>query len=185
MSPEERRHANNGVWLCQNCAKLVDNDPIRFPLTLLREWKAGAEREALSWIGKSAGPPMASSGLRFELPTPVNPVGHMSAGGIFTSTWNVRVRLIAQGPALDVLEIGLMEEGVGHWVIDEVFRETDRRPVAFPIPVHRSTEFWIRARSPVSSNSRTRVGRITFRVRDHTQDAAECHAYIVDEPPQE
>lgn len=27
LSPEERRCPENGIWLCQNCAKLVDNDP--------------------------------------------------------------------------------------------------------------------------------------------------------------
>jgi hypothetical protein len=26
----------SGVWLCQNCAKLVDNDPARFTVELLR-----------------------------------------------------------------------------------------------------------------------------------------------------
>ena len=27
LTPEERRHPDNAIWLCQNCAKLVDNDP--------------------------------------------------------------------------------------------------------------------------------------------------------------
>ena len=182
--PEERRHADNGIWLCQNCAKLVDNDADRFPSTLLREWKARAEKDALSRIGKTAGPHMPSGRLRFELPAPINPVGYQSAGGVFTGMWSVRVRLIAEGPALDVLEIGLTEEGVGEWVVDEVFREKDGMAFGFPIPVERSTEFWIRARSPIPSNARTKVGRMTFRVRDHTQSAGECYEYVVDEPPQ-
>ncbi len=29
LSEEERKSAQNGVWLCQTCAKLIDNDPKR------------------------------------------------------------------------------------------------------------------------------------------------------------
>lgn len=54
LKPEERSHFTNAIWLCQNCAKLVDNDAIRFTEDLLRRWKHEAEDEALSWIGKTA-----------------------------------------------------------------------------------------------------------------------------------
>jgi hypothetical protein len=37
---------DNGVWLCQVCAKLVDNDPARFDAELLRKWKRMAEDAA-------------------------------------------------------------------------------------------------------------------------------------------
>ncbi len=46
MSETERRSAENGIWLCQNCAKLIDNDPARYTGDLLRSWKTGAEAEA-------------------------------------------------------------------------------------------------------------------------------------------
>ena len=46
MSPEQRTSAENGIWLCQVCAKLVDNDPIRFPIEKLRDWKKRAEERA-------------------------------------------------------------------------------------------------------------------------------------------
>ncbi len=46
LTPEERRHPDNGIWLCQNCAKLVDNDPARYPVDLLRAWKRDAEDAA-------------------------------------------------------------------------------------------------------------------------------------------
>ena len=39
LLPEERSNPSNGVWLCQNCAKLVDNDPTRFTVDLLQKWK--------------------------------------------------------------------------------------------------------------------------------------------------
>ena len=40
----------NGIWLCQNCAKLIDNDCARYTVTLLRTWKAEAEAAALAEI---------------------------------------------------------------------------------------------------------------------------------------
>jgi hypothetical protein len=46
LSEAERSHADNGIWLCQNCAKLIDNDPLRFHVNLLREWKTSSEKQA-------------------------------------------------------------------------------------------------------------------------------------------
>ena len=54
LTPELRADITNAIWLCQNCAKLVDNDPSRFSADTLREWKATAEREALDLVGKTA-----------------------------------------------------------------------------------------------------------------------------------
>ena len=54
FSLEERRHADNGIWLCQNCAKLVDNDVARFPEALLRAWKTDAEHRARNSVGRTA-----------------------------------------------------------------------------------------------------------------------------------
>src|SRR5581483_8119351 len=56
LSFENRTSAANGIWLCQNCAKLVDNDALRFPADLLREWKARAEAEAFEQIGRTSPP---------------------------------------------------------------------------------------------------------------------------------
>ena len=53
LSSDERAGITNGIWLCQNCAKLVDNDPIRFYADRLRQWKLLAEQEALESIGKA------------------------------------------------------------------------------------------------------------------------------------
>jgi hypothetical protein len=47
LTPDERSHPNNGVWLCQKCGKLVDNDAIRYTQPLLREWKSRAEGAAI------------------------------------------------------------------------------------------------------------------------------------------
>jgi hypothetical protein len=50
LSSDERQSAENGIWLCQSCAKLIDNDPQQFPETSLRAWKANAEARALQEI---------------------------------------------------------------------------------------------------------------------------------------
>ena len=39
LLPEERTNPSNGIWLCQNCAKLIDNDIVRFGIELLLKWK--------------------------------------------------------------------------------------------------------------------------------------------------
>src|SRR6185436_3206900 len=46
--PAARRAADNGIWLCQKCAKLIDSDPARYSAQLLQEWKRSAEQAALS-----------------------------------------------------------------------------------------------------------------------------------------
>jgi len=51
---EERSASSNGVWLCQNCAKLIDNDAARFSVEVLKKWKANAEAEAKARVGKTA-----------------------------------------------------------------------------------------------------------------------------------
>jgi hypothetical protein len=50
LIPGQRQSPENGIWLCQNCAKLIDNDPSRYPVETLREWKAQAEGSALAEI---------------------------------------------------------------------------------------------------------------------------------------
>jgi len=43
----QRVSGENGLWLCQTCAKLVDNDPIRYTVETLLMWKREAERRAI------------------------------------------------------------------------------------------------------------------------------------------
>jgi len=46
LTPEERISETNGIWLCQNCGKLVDSDTAKFTVEILREWKRLAEEDA-------------------------------------------------------------------------------------------------------------------------------------------
>jgi hypothetical protein len=47
MTQEERCDIDNAVWLCQNCAKLIDNDSSRYTTDLLRRWRRLSEEAAM------------------------------------------------------------------------------------------------------------------------------------------
>ena len=46
LTPEQRSSASNGIWLCQNDAKLIDNDGDQYSVECLRRWKTQAEEAA-------------------------------------------------------------------------------------------------------------------------------------------
>ncbi len=43
----ERKHISNGIWLCSNCADLIDKDQNRFTVELITKWKNDTENELL------------------------------------------------------------------------------------------------------------------------------------------
>ena len=66
LSPEQRADSSNGIWLCQTCAKLVDNDATRFNRAVLEAWKRAAERAAgaaLASGGRETGPHLSQQGF--------------------------------------------------------------------------------------------------------------------------
>lgn len=47
MTPEERKSASNGVFLCSSCATMIDkNNGLDFPAEILRRWKGDHE----TWV---------------------------------------------------------------------------------------------------------------------------------------
>jgi len=50
LTEDERKSIGNGIWLCQSCAKLVDNDETRYTKELLIRWKLEAEQDTLREI---------------------------------------------------------------------------------------------------------------------------------------
>lgn len=64
LTPEQRKDARNGIWLCQNCAKLVDNDETQYSVEYLRAWKVMREVEARLNIGQTAPPRVESESAR-------------------------------------------------------------------------------------------------------------------------
>jgi hypothetical protein len=47
LNSDARGDVANGIWLCQTCAKLIDNDHSRYPVEVLERWKAISESAAL------------------------------------------------------------------------------------------------------------------------------------------
>lgn len=60
MSPQERSHTDNGIWLCENCAKLIDSNVGGFPANLLRAWRTVAEARAKEVLGRQTSEPPQS-----------------------------------------------------------------------------------------------------------------------------
>jgi hypothetical protein len=50
MTPNQRSEITNGIWLCQNCAKLVDNDISKFTVEVIEGWKVKAEAHTRSLV---------------------------------------------------------------------------------------------------------------------------------------
>lgn len=46
ITSDKRVDISNGIWLCSNCAGLIDKDPDTYTVELLHEWKGGAEIES-------------------------------------------------------------------------------------------------------------------------------------------
>ena len=53
LSAEARSSILNAIWLCQNCAKRIDDDEEGYPIQLLQGWKARAELEASQSLGRT------------------------------------------------------------------------------------------------------------------------------------
>lgn len=45
LRPGQRTNIENGIWLCSNCADLIDKDFVTYPVPFLKKWKADAELE--------------------------------------------------------------------------------------------------------------------------------------------
>ena len=77
LTQDERKHISNGIWLCQSCGKLVDNDEVRYSKTLLVQWKYVAELEALRQVEGTG----QSSELYFENTEVSGGKGSVGPGG--------------------------------------------------------------------------------------------------------
>ncbi len=101
LTSEQRRSADNGIWLCQNCARKIDvNNGIDYPVNKLNKWKADHEAEVASSIGKAQRYELAGNieatgfrkvvGADIQKPTRIAPGTHVSATG-FEQVTGVRI----------------------------------------------------------------------------------------------
>src|SRR5258708_7255398 len=54
LSEFDRSSIENGIWLCSNCATLIDKTPVSFSVELLQSWKQAAEAESWHKIAAAA-----------------------------------------------------------------------------------------------------------------------------------
>lgn len=67
MSPEDRRSIDNGIWLCRNCAHLIDGDEKKFTKEKLQKMKKHAEERAKKELGKGVGEKETLNGHDLEI----------------------------------------------------------------------------------------------------------------------
>ena len=63
---DQRTSAENGIWLCQTCAKLIDSDLSRYTVEKLTEWKSDAEAAAARALEHRRAPVTGSEGVFLE-----------------------------------------------------------------------------------------------------------------------
>jgi hypothetical protein len=82
LSSEQRRSLENAIWLCQRCAKAVDDDPVTYPVAMLRTWRTGAEAAARAAIER---------GPQLKAPAVVNTAVYLGPNAISISGPNAVV----------------------------------------------------------------------------------------------
>jgi hypothetical protein len=55
LSSDQRKDSYNGIWLCQNCARLIDVDEITYSTDVLFDWKNRAEQHARTQLETTKG----------------------------------------------------------------------------------------------------------------------------------
>jgi len=55
LSEVQRKQSDNGIWLCSNCATLIDKDIDKYSVELLKDWKEGAEIESSKMLLSNGG----------------------------------------------------------------------------------------------------------------------------------
>jgi hypothetical protein len=117
LTSDQRKSVENGIWLCQKCAKLIDSDEARYTVEKIRRWKGLAESKAykaLEMGSKEYGTPTDSDKL--ECATSMKPrdliVGEFYAASRPLITWP---RTIGDGKWI--------ERGEGNQIIERVLSD--------------------------------------------------------------
>jgi hypothetical protein len=101
MSSEQRKSIENAIFLCSNCADMIDkNKGVDFPVELLNEWK----RQHESWVHENIGLRNNNSS------TTVNVTSNNQSGGITAAIVNVVNSQSYQQPSENIVK--LVKEGL-------------------------------------------------------------------------
>lgn len=53
LTADQRSAMDNGIWLCENCAALIDKDTKSFTVSVLNSWRTKAEDESFNELVKN------------------------------------------------------------------------------------------------------------------------------------
>lgn len=106
LTSQQRSAADNGIWLCQTDAKLVDADPAQYTVALLRQWKADAEARTEQMLSSGLG----SLGVSLDLTIP-----SLDTVDSLLSFANTSVAYVGRGNELDELRGFLAAEAPFSW----------------------------------------------------------------------
>jgi hypothetical protein len=102
MSSEQRKSIENAIFLCSNCADMIDkNKGVDFPVELLKEWKQHHE----SWVHENIGLRNNNSS------TTINVTSNNQSGGITAAIVNIINPQSYQQPSKNI--VGLVKERLG------------------------------------------------------------------------
>lgn len=106
LTTAERSAGENGIWLCQNCAKLIDSDVARYSVATLRQWKAEAERRALLMLGAAVG--SADDSVTLALP-------QLDSTDSLLAFANISIARVGRDTELEELQAFLNTEPTFSW----------------------------------------------------------------------
>src|SRR3546814_18687037 len=86
QTSEERSHADNGIWLCEVHAHLIDHDANEFTVELLQKWKSEAEEREFQQLLSGRGTADVYSAAEELLSSAERRVGKASVG-TFRTRW--------------------------------------------------------------------------------------------------
>lgn len=103
MTSEERASYENGIWLCRNCAALIDRDEHYYTTTILHQWKEEAEKKAVDALHR---------GIQMDV---INPIDEC----LTDDEKIVLYYLLSKG------QVAVSKAGFSQWCIDEEIYDVD------------------------------------------------------------
>lgn len=138
LTSHQRSLIDNAIWLCQVCGKLIDNDPTKYTISSLSQWKVAAEQKAAREL---AGLPEAEF-----FPQPVS-AQHTPIPRIDSLTYDeARERLVRAG----------WQPRLNHWT----------HASNFDMQYGNGLEFWNKGYHEIRHASGTGLGLCSFGFED-------------------
>lgn len=135
MTPSARSGICNGIWLCSNCADMVDRDALRYPTQLLHDWKQQAEAFAQAEQGKPL--PSERELSIFKAKALGENVSGLAIGELLAGVQHIAVQEIERLDPRFAAQVGFSHKG--HLVISlETLEPVDCR---LCVPIEKAKEF--------------------------------------------